>query len=102
MAKYQPKNYSVSRADNLVAGWLFDYDWYSLDELRSYLIRHAAGHSETYVVHAMYNIKRDGRGDVQSYNRYPIGELKIGKDKVTWKSKRTGKTYKVNPKTGGI
>lgn len=101
MVKYKPKSYSVSEAGE-DSGWLFNYEWFSLDDLRKYLIGYGYRTNEEYDVYAMYDVKRDKNRNVLSYKRYLIGRLKTGKDKNTWKSKKTGKTYKVNPKTGGI
>ena len=75
------------------------FDLYTLDNLRKELIKHNTV-GDDLEIYVAYDIMRDGHGRIGSYRRYKIGNLNT--KTMKWKSKKTGKTYNVNPKNGKL
>lgn len=101
------KYYSASYVGD-TSGFGHTYPYLSIDDFRRELIRrHHWSKKERIEIYATYNQTFDKNGELFSFNRRPLGILNITEDtkghvKVSWKSKATGKTSKVNPSTGRL
>lgn len=92
---YDYKFYSVSEKGHTSGT---NYDGWLLNDLRRYLISVGGSYGRVYEIYETYEVNRDQYQNITTFRRYRIGILNTGKG--TWKSDKTGKTYKVNPKNG--